>query len=220
MAKFNLTSTNTTAVTRLQPWTINEVVLKGVELKTGTSKEGNNWKAIQFKFAGNGGIFEPMIFCPKEDGGDVRPSGESNGRRWEMPSALEQLQFTIAHIVGTLVPSNFEKLQKISLELPAEFDKLVDTVKKALAPAFNKSTNIKLIGDNRGYAAIPNFININKDSGEAYISNNWIGDNLAFSAYEIKKMEAAKNAKPTEVSEAPADDIDSSDDNNDLDFDI
>lgn len=219
MAKFNLTSTNTTAITRLQPWTINEVVFKGVELKSGTSKEGNTWKAIQFKFAGNGGIFEPMIFCPKEDG-DKRPSGETNGRRWEMPSALEQLQFTIAHVVGTLVPSNFEKLQKLSLELPAEFDKLVEVVKKALTPAVNKTTNIKLIGDSRGYAAIPNFVNINKDSGEAYISNNWIGDNLAFSAYEVKKMEAAKNAKPTEVSESVSDIADTSDDNNDLDFDV
>ena len=219
MATFSLTGTNGTAVTRLQPWTINEVVFKGVELKTGTTKEGSEWKAMQFKFAGNNGIFEHMFFCPKE-GGDQRPTGETNGRKWEMPSQIEQLAFAIAHVVGTLAPANYEKLKKVSLNLPADFDKLVDTVKKALSPAVNKATNIKLIGDNRGYAAVPNFININKDSGDAYISNNWLGENLAFSAWEIKKMEAAKNAKPTEVKDDVEEVSTDSADEDDLNFDI
>lgn len=219
MATFSLTNTNGSAVTRLQPWTINEVVLKGVELKTGTTKDGNTWKAMQIKFAGNNGIFEPMFFCPKE-GGDQRPSGETNGRKWEMPSQMEQLAFAIAHVVGVLAPANYEKLKKVSLNLPADFEKLVETVKKALSSAVNKSTNIKLIADNRGYAAIPNFININKESGEAYISNNWIGENLAFSAYEIKKMEAAKTAKPSEIKDDVEETVDTAEDNDDLDFDI
>jgi hypothetical protein len=219
MATFSLTNTNGSAVVRLQPWTINEVVFKGVELKTGTTKDGGIWKAIQFKFAGNNGIFEPMFFCPKE-GGDQRPSGETNGRKWEMPSQMEQLAFAIAHVVGVMAPANYEKLKKVSLNLPADFEKLVETVKKAMASAVNKSTNIKLIADNRGYAAVPNFININKESGEAYISNNWVGENLAFSAYEIKKMEAAKNAKPTAVEETSEDIAEDSSENDDLNFDI
>lgn len=218
MATFSLTNTNGTAITRLQAWTINEVVFKGVELKTGTTKDGNEWKAMQVKFAGNGGIFEPMFFCPKE-GGDVRPSGETNGRSWEMPSQMEQLAFAVSHIVGTLAPANYEKLKKMSLDLPREFDKLVETVKKALAPAVNKSTNIKLIGDNRGYAAVPNFININKD-GDAYISNNWLGENLAFTPFELKKMDAAKNTKPTKVETSEDVEEESAEDNSDLDFDI
>ncbi len=218
MATFSLSNTNGIAVTRLQAWTINPVVFKGVEEKTGTSKDGSTWKAIQFKFSGDKGIFEPMFFCPKE-GGDKRNSGETDGRKWELPSQIEQLALTIAHVVGTLSPANYAKLQNVSLDLPKDFDKLVDMVRKALASSVNKSTNIKLVADNRGYAAIPNFININKN-GEAYISNNWLGENLAFSSYEIKKMEKAKNSKPTEIDEDVTASPDSSSDDDGLDFEV
>ena len=214
MATFNLSNTNGIAVTRLQPWTINPVVFKGVEEKSGTTKDGNIWKAIQFKFSGDKGIFEPMFFCPKE-GGDQRLTGETAGRKWELPSQIEQLSCAIAHVVGTLAPANYAKLQNVSLDLPKDFDKLVEIVKKALAPAINKSTNIKLVGDNKGYATVPNFINV-KD-GSVYIYNNWLGENLAFSSSEIKKMEKIKNTKPTEIEKDITPDDDSDDDGLDLD---
>ena len=210
MATFNLTNTKATATTRIQPWTISEVQFKGVEERSGNTKDGGVWKAIQFKFAGANGIFEPMFFCPKEDG-DVRPTGETAGRKWELPSAVEQLQFAIAHIVGTLAPANFAKLQNVSVELPKDFSKLVEIVKKALATAVNKTTTIKVIGDNKG------FININKEGG-AYISNNWVGENLAFSAYELKKKDSQAAAKPTAIDDVAPDSTE--DTNSDLDFDI
>lgn len=216
MATFNLTNTKATAITRVQPWTINEVQFKGVEERSGNTKDGGVWKAIQFKFAGANGVFEPMFFCPKEDG-DQRMTGETAGRKWELPSAVEQLQFTIAHVVGTLAPANFEKLQNISIELPKDFSKLVDVVKKATASAVNKTTNIKVIGDNKGYAAVPNFISINRE-GVAYISNNWVGENLAFTASELKKKETQAKAKPTAVNDVAPDSTE--DANSDLDFDI
>ena len=214
MATFNLSNTNGIAVTRLQPWTINSVVFKGVEEKSGTAKDGNTWKAIQFKFSGDKGIFEPMFFCPKE-GGDQRLTGETAGRKWELPSQIEQLACTIAHVVGTLAPTNYAKLQNVSLDLPKDFDKLVEIVKKALAPAVNKAINIKLVGDNKGYATVPNFINV-KD-GSVHIYNNWLGENLAFSSSEIKKMEKIKNTKPTEIEKDITPDDDSDDDGLDLD---
>lgn len=216
MATFNLTNTKATATTRIQPWTISEVQFKGVEERSGNTKDGGVWKAIQFKFAGANGIFEPMFFCPKEDG-DQRVSGETAGRKWELPSAVEQLQFAIAHIVGTLAPTNFSKLQNVSVELPKDFSKLVEIVRKALAAAVNKTTYIKVIGDNKGYAAVPNFININKEGG-AYISNNWVGENLAFSAYELKKKDSQAAAKPTAIDDVAPDSTE--DTNSDLDFDI
>ena len=216
MATFNLTNTKATAITRVQPWTINEVQFKGVEERSGNTKDGGVWKAIQFKFAGANGVFEPMFFCPKEDG-DQRMTGETAGRKWELPSAVEQLQFTIAHVVGTLAPANFEKLQNISIELPKDFSKLVDVVKKATASAVNKTTNIKVVGDNKGYAAVPNFISINRE-GVAYISNNWVGENLAFTASELKKKETQAKAKPTAVNDVAPDSTE--DANSDLDFDI
>ena len=101
--------------------------------------------------------------------------------------------------------------------MPKDFSKLVEIVKKALATAVNKTTTIKVIGDNKGYAAVPNFININKEGG-AYISNNWVGENLAFSAYELKKKDSQAAAKPTAIDDVAPDSTE--DTNSDLDFDI
>lgn len=218
MAKFSLSNVNSTAVTRLQPWTINEVAYRGIEVKSGKTKDGKEWKALQFKFSGDAGVFEPMIFCPQE-GGDERMTGTSNGKEWQLPSALEQLIFTISHVVGVLAPANLEKLKTVEFDLPKDFDKLCELIRKSLKSSENKTTKIKLVGDSKGYATLPQFININKD-GDAYISNNWLGDNLAFTPYEITRKEKQAKAKPTEMNESPELDPDSSSDNSDLDFEI
>lgn len=208
---FNLSKTNGRAVTRLKPWTISKVSLKSVELKTGTSSEGRDWKAMQFNFEGEDGIFEYKVFCPGEKG-DERISGNTNGRDWELPSALEQLQLSIAHICTALAPEEFKKLQGVELDLPKDFEKLVNAIKKVLAKAINVETTIKLIGNSKGYADIPKFVNINRTSKEAFISNNWLGDNLAFTPYEVQQMNKAKNSTPT-----PVDEVDSTDDSGDDD---
>ena len=217
---FNLNNIKGTAVVRLKAWGIYNVVFKGIELSKGTNKEGNTWKAMKIKFSGEEGIFEPMIFCPG-DKGDERLSGESNGKKWELPSAMEQLQFTVLHVMSNLAPEMLEKFVKAvsGLTLPTDFEKLIEIMNKALSKAVNKQTKLKLIGNNKGYATLPNFVGINKD-GEAYISNNWLGDTVAFSDYEVKKMNEQKNAKPTAVK----DEVDTTDDtaagNEDLDFEV
>lgn len=217
---FNLNNIKGTAVVRLKAWGIYDVVFKGIELSKGTNKEGNTWKAMKIKFSGEEGIFEPMIFCPG-DKGDERLSGESNGKKWELPSAMEQLQFTVLHVMSNLAPEMLEKFIKAvsGLTLPNDFEKLVEIMNKALSKAINKQTKLKLIGNNKGYATLPNFVGINKD-GEAYINNNWLGDTVAFSDYEVKKMNEQKNAKPTAVK----DEVDTTDDiaagNEDLDFEV
>lgn len=215
---FNLGSTKGTATMRLKAWGIYNVTFKGIDYVEGTNKEGNPWRAMKPKFSSEEGIFEPLIFCPG-DKGNERASGETNGKPWELPSALETLMFTASHLGEQLSPDRFEKMRKLTFELPEDFKKFVDTLNKVLEPAVNKQTKLKLIGNSKGYASLPSFVSIGKD-GEAYISNNWLGDTVAFSDYEVKKMNEQKNAKPTAVKddlEAPT----SSDSSNaDLDFDV
>lgn len=217
---FNLNNVKGTAVVRLKAWRIYDVVFKGIELVKGKNKEGNEWKAMKIKFSGEEGIFEPLVFCPGEGGGE-RITGETGGKKWELPSALEQLQCSVAHVMANLAPEMMEKFSKAAsgLAIPEDFEKLVETMNKALAKAVNKQTKLKLVGNNKGYASLPNFVGINKE-GEVYINNNWLGDTVAFSDYEVKKMNEQKNAKPTAVK----DDVDNTDDtavgNEDLDFDV
>jgi hypothetical protein len=215
---FNLGGTKGTAIVRLKPWNIYNVVFKGIDYTSGTNKEGNPWQGMKIKFSSEEGVFEPVIFCPGEKG-DERLSGETNGKKWELPSNLESLKFTIAHLLDSLCPENVEKFNKVSWTLPDEFNKLVELLNKALSKAVNKSTKLKLIGNSKGYASLPNFVSINKE-GEAYISNNWLGDNVAFSDYEMKQMERQKNAKPTSAPEEPTDSVSESAGNEDLDFEV
>ena len=50
-----------------------------------------------------------------------------------MPSAMEQLIFNVAHFLSVVAPENYEKIKgKLNLELPAEFDKLVEVLTKLL----------------------------------------------------------------------------------------
>lgn len=217
---FNLSKSNGTAVQRIQPWTITKVQFNGVELREGTSQAGNDWKAIQFKFKSDNGTFEHMVFCPGEKG-DERMSGTSNGREWELPSQLEQLIHTIAHVLGVLNPEGFEKLKGIELDLPKDFNKLFQYVKKVLDPKIGIETQLKVIGNDKGYASIPKYwIRINKDTKESFISSNWLGDNLAFSSYELQQKEKANKAKPTSMSDSESDSEDTSLNQNDDDWDI
>lgn len=217
---FDLNNVNGTAVVRLKAWGIYDVVFKGIELMKGTNKEGNPWKAMRIKFSGDEGIFEPMIFCPG-DKGDERKTVETGGKKWELPSALEQLKYTVSHVMTTLAPEMMEKFSKAvsGITLPDDFEKLVETMNKALAKSLNKKTKLKVVGDSKGYATLPTFVNINKD-GEAYLSNNWLGDTVAFSDYEVKKMNEQKNAKPTAVKDDAEDTDNVEAGNEDLDFEV
>lgn len=214
---FNLKGSNGSAIQRLKPWTINKVKFDGIEFKKGTSASGNDWQAIQFKFSGPDGIFEHMVFCPGPDG-DKRATGSTGGRDWEMPSQLETLQHTIAHVLKAVNEKGLEKLAGVELDLPKDFEKLYQYLKKVVDAATPKEMELKLIGNNKGYASVPYFININKDSKESYISNNWLGENLAFTANELSRKQKASAVKP----ETPSVTEDSSDSLNldDDEFDI
>ena len=130
---FNLKSSNGTAIQRLKPWTINKVKFDGIDFRKGTASSGNDWQAIQFKFKGADGTFEHMVFCPGADG-DKRVTGSTGGRDWEMPSQMETLQHTIAHVLKVLNEKGLEKLSGVELELPKDFEKLYQYLKKVLDP--------------------------------------------------------------------------------------
>lgn len=216
MAVFDFSNAKTSVITRLQPWTINKVTFKGTEIKTGKTKDGNDWKAIQFKFSGEKGIFEPMIFCPKDEKGVERFSGKTGDREWEMPSQAEQLFLTIAHVISTLSPTAWSKFPQ-KWDLPKDVDKLLNTTVAALKSSIGKETNIKLIGDSKNYASIPNFISC-RPGEAATIYNNWLGENLAFTNGELNKKKKVESTKPTKVEEME-NNPDENKDNEDIDWD-
>ncbi len=222
---FNLTEVTgqVTGSNRLRGWEIHTVQFKGVEFVTGKSKEGKDWTAMKIKFGNDKGIFEHQVFCPAND--DSRRSGETNGKKWELPSGLESLSLTVAYLCRSLDPELYEKNKsKFVFELPAQFEKLVAFIGKLLERSINKTTQLKLVCNNKGYAQLPQFIRINRD-GDVYLADHWLGDCCSFSDYEMTQMKKQKDAKPTDMGSIDGisvgvSDIASVNNNLDLDVDI
>lgn len=205
--KFGLTEAKV-SVPRLQPWTINEVKFTGVEYKSGTSASGNKWEAMQFNFGSNAGTYSKMFFCPNENGFERRESTYGPN-----PSDAETLMESISYICKTLAPEAYAKVAgKIVVDLPDEFQKLYNYVSKILNGAVGNLTKIKLVADTRGYATIPPYpVSIGKSDDMCYTSNRWLGDNLSFTASELKRKDAVKTEKPTNTDDLVIDNNDSSD---------
>lgn len=199
---FNLSSTTGAASPHIKPFEISKVTFEGIELKTGTSKNGRDWKALQLNFKGDGWTFNPMFFCPGEEG-DKRMSGETDGRKWEVPSAMEELIHNVGHFTYILSPEGFEKIKgKLSLELPAEFDKLVEILSAATKNAIGKEFFIKTVANNQGFANLPRSVKINSKTGESFFSNNWISTDetsLTFTASELKSKATLESMKPSSM---------------------
>lgn len=207
--KFGLTEAKV-SVPRLKPWTINEVKFTGVDYKEGTASSGNKWQAMQFNFQGKEGTYSKMFFCPNESGFERRESTYGPN-----PSDAEALMESLKYICDTLAKEAYNKVAgKIVVDLPDEFNKLYEYIAKILKGAIGSTTNIKLIADNKGYATIPPFaVSLSKSDETPYISNRWLGDNLSFTASELKRMNETKNEKPSEIN-----DIDASDDKDSDEF--
>lgn len=218
--KFNLANTSGSATSRLKPWGIYAVEFKGIENKTGTTKDGRTWKAFQLKFEAPEGTYEQMFFCPGE-GGDKRRTGETGGRKWELPSEMENFAGNIAHFVSVMNPEGFTKIQgKLNLDLPREFDKLVEVLVAALKSAIGRTFYLKLVGNNRGYADIPSLIRISKE-GNAFPANNWLSSTegrLAFSPYEMREKDKAAATTPTQMPDVEVPEEENKDDDLDLDL--
>lgn len=207
---------------RLKGNNIHEVIFKGITYAEFKNKndEANPYKVMKVSFVNEDGVYEETIFAPKE-GDDVRGTAKGSGK--EMPSNLERFRFTLAHIGEQLAPANYEKFKGMAFDLPSEFKKLVETFGKVVAPAINKKTKLKLVANKKGEATLPFFVNLSKD-GTAFVSNNWLGEKVFFSDYEVDQMNKQATAKPSAMNDTVEDGIsegvDSSAVNTDLDFDV
>lgn len=205
---------------KLKPWQIHEVTFNGVEYSEFSGKKDPSavWKVMKVRFSNSDGLFEETIFCPK-DGDEVRPK---NGER-ENPSQLERFQFFVAQLGEQLVPERYEKFKKIEYEFPADFERFVKNLNETLKPMIGKTVKLKLIGNKKGEAVLPYFVNISRE-GVAYISNNFLGDKVFFTPYELESMEKQKNAKPTDMGGTAGDGLDNDAplgvSNDDLNFEV
>lgn len=225
MAVFNLNGVtgSSTAQPKLAPWQIHDVEFKGIEYsKFAGHKDPNaEYQVMRVKFANKDGIFEETRFCPK-DGDEVRPK---NGDR-ESPSSFENFMFFIAQLGEKLCPERYEKFKGRAYDLPKDFERMIKDLNEVLKPAIGKIFKLKLIANKKGEPVLPYFVNINKE-GKAYASNNFIGQNVFFTPYELETKKKREEAKPTEMEGSAGDGLDTpaieeekSSENDSLNFDV
>lgn len=189
----------------LRPYEIYPVTLTKIEKSEIKGKKDANmsYPVVTIEFTGcgdNKGVYTENLFVPNsEKDMERRKIKNSAGHESEVPSNFENFQFTLMQIVEVINPAGAQKIKDNASKLKT-IDQFIDLIVKALTGKEKVETNLKLVGRvNNGvtYAALPNACGINK-KGEIF-PNNFIGDNLFFSNYEITKQKEYRNAKPTSM---------------------
>ena len=209
--------------TRLKPFEIHTVTFDGAEIKSGTSKAGNEFKLLQLTFSNKNGIAEPTIFWPDLERDGIREVRTAkDGHEYETPSRWEQTKTVISQTLETLSPEGFKKMQELSSKFKT-FDDMANVFVKLVNKCIGTEVDVKFNGyvNKQGYMQLtfPNIVGVNK-KGELFVSDNYIGHgNLGLSEYEMRKAKDRTEIKPTKMSadpemdentetEKPVDDID------------
>ena len=188
---------------QLKPWNIYDVKFLGCEVREFAGKKDPSvaYKVLDIKFENEEGYFTVTKFFPKAGDDKRKEVNTKNGGKRELPSNFEELMNVVKQTAEVLTPEGFKKMS----ELSAKF-KSFDDVAKALIAVTDKvkgcETKIKLVGrnrDNRVVAEIPNITSV--FDGESKITDNYIGDKLFFSNYELDQRDAYLKAAPTDMKE-------------------
>jgi len=199
---------------------VNLTKIEKTELK-GSKDPNATYPIIALEFTGCGddhGIFTTNVFIPTtQEDMERKTLANKNGHESQVPSRFEDFQFTLMQIVHALNPAGEEKIKENASKIKS-IDQFIDLIIKAVTGKEKVETSIKLTGRNNNgtwYAAIPRACGINK-SGEIF-PVNFIGENLAFSNYELSQMKMYQNAKLTNMDKEVEDTPDTKEGDIDLD---
>ena len=187
----------------LQPG-IHNAKFVSVELANiNSQKTGQNYKTMCLTLDIDGyGEFTHNFFEPTSD-------QRSAGTYGDNPSPAEHFMVAIRQIVDALDPKIGENIDNDTITVNGKhvnkanlnFEQLVKLIGILTKPCAGKEVEVKLIPQSNGFADIPGFpakINRNGDLG---IQTRFIGHNLVMNQSEQKKIDAAKNAQPTNMAQ-------------------
>jgi len=182
------------------------------------------YKVIKITFENEDGQYQHTIFEPrpedferKENEYTDKKTGKVN--KIPQPANVESMMLLFKHIMDSFVPEVASKIDSGEKSLNApDWDTLRDLVLKILTVGKGRSSKIKLLKNKKGEAIFPGFFASVNREGKVYLRNNFIGDKVAFTAYELQRIQNEATATPTNMSNTNMNNTDKS--NVDLDFDI
>ena len=200
---------NTTASGNyLRPWNVyKNVKFNGIsEPVTGTTKDGDTWRAWDFTFTSPQGDYKERVFEPKDENrGSYK---NANGHEVELPSSFERILNMAAQLIDAYNPTKKDSfndycVKKVNaVEDPhKQFDLFIAGLKKVIEGTDN-TADLLLAGrttDGKVYASLPNFVRINSNTHEAYTSERFVGHDLCLSSYEKGEQDKYNSARPTNM---------------------
>ena len=205
MGMFDLTATTGVKESGkyLQPG-IHNAKFVSVELNDLVSqKNGQNYKTMKLTLDIDGfGEFTHNFFEPTSD-------KRTPGTWAENPSPVEQFMVAVRQIVDALSPEIGESIDNDSVVVSGKhislkdlsFDQLVKLIAILTKPYAGKELEVKLIPQSNGFASIPGFPAKCDRNGKLAIATKFIGTNLIINQAEQRRIDAAKNAQPTNMTQ-------------------
>lgn len=205
MGMFNLSATTGAKESGkfLQPGIYNAKFIS-VELSDlNSQKTGQNYKTMKLTLDIDGyGEFTHNFFEPTSAERSANTFGEN-------PSQVEHFLIAVRQIVDALDPKIGEDMDNDNITVNGKhvkkddlsFEQLVKLIAILTKPYSGNEVEIKLVPQSNGFAAIPGFpAKINR-TGALGIATRFIGHGLVMNQSEQKKIEAAKNAQPTNMAQ-------------------
>ena len=194
-----------------------------------SQKTGQNYKTMKLTLDVDGyGEWSHNFFEPTSAERSANQFGEN-------PSQVEHFLIATRQIVDALDPKIGEDMDNDNIVVNGKhvkkdglsFEQLVKLISILTKPYEGSELEIKLVPQNNGFADFPGFpAKINR-AGALGIATRFIGHGLVMNQSEQKKIDAAKNAQPTNMAQtttgsveglADALGIDSTEDTTDLPF--
>lgn len=208
---FNLSNVQavSSSMPRLKAYEVHRVAFKDIKVEHIKGKKDPDavFDILKVRFENNDGYYEESIFFPKES--DLKRPVRTNaqGHEVESPCNFERTMAFIAQLGAVIAPKEYEKMKGVSFK---DFGELCNALISILKPKIGTETNLKLIGktdkDGNFGPCLPYFVALNK-SGECFTSDNFIGEKVFFTDYELKRKDEISKKKPTNVEKAEKESI-------------
>ena len=199
-------ASQSTAKPRLLGNNIYTVKFDGCEIKDiqGVKDPTVLYKVLSLKFSNDEGSYDHTVFEPKGD--DYKRTDKEftnkNGNIEKIPQAsnVESLMLFLKHIIDAVNPTVAKQIDSGEKKLGAKsWDELRNLISNILNAGKGAQTKIKLLKNKAGEATFPGFFTAVNRDGKAYIRNNFVGEKVAFTAYEVDRIKNENTAKPTDA---------------------
>lgn len=173
---------------------IHNATFKGISKDSINGKDGNVYDVMTLTLDVDGfGEFKHNFFEPTSSERTTSQFGEN-------PSQIEHFLIAVRQIVDALDPKIGAGIDDGSITISGTFSQVVNKIKTLTAPYVGNSVQIKLLPGKNGFAALPGFPARITKTGVLGIATRFIAkENLVLTDYEKKKIDAAKNATPTNM---------------------